>query len=159
MDTIFRYGWIFLIAMTFINGFILKYRSKKYISQNSHLADGYDKLFKGWLLYGNIPWVIMAIGDLTKISHGIWDYFDPKSMNPMVLLFHFATIVIWIMGSNWIYLNDGAVFLARHPGLIKFEGPGLSSDITSPKAIKLIWTLGLVGGIIGMVMMWTMDFK
>jgi hypothetical protein len=158
MDVIFRYGWLFLIVLTSINGFLLKVRSKKYIAQNSDLADGYDKLFKGWLLFGNIPWVIMAIGDMTKITNGIWEYCNPKSMNPMVLLFHFSAIVNWIIGSKWIYLNNGAVFLARHPGLIRFEGPGISSDITSPKAIKILWTLGLMGGIIGMIMSWIMDF-
>jgi hypothetical protein len=158
MDIIFRFGWIFLIIMTIINGFVLKYRSKKYIDQNPELADGYDKLFKGWLLYGNIPWLVMAIGDLTKITNGIWEYFNPKLMNPMVLLFHASIIIIWIIGSNWIYFKNGADFLAKHPGLFKFEGPGFSNDITSSKAIKIIWTLGLIGGIAGMTMMWTMNF-
>lgn len=157
MDFIFRYTWVMFIAVTIINGIILKTRSQKYITDNPDLKDGYDKLIKGWLIYGNIPWVIMAIGDLTGSTNGIWDYFHPKSMNPMVLIFHFSIIIIWILGSNWIYLKDGATFLTKHPGLIKFHGPGFSKDITSPVTIEIFWALGLAGGIAGMTMMWLMN--
>jgi hypothetical protein len=157
MEFIFRYTWVMFIAVTIINGIIFKTRSQRYIADNPDLKDGYDKLIKGWLFYGNIPWVIMAIGDMTGITNGVWNYFHPKSMNPMVLVFHFSIVVIWILGSNWIYLRGGADFLARHPGLIKFHGPGLYKDITSPKTIKMIWALALLGGIAGMTMMWLWD--
>lgn len=154
MDFIFRYAWVIFIAVMIINGIIFKTRSNKYIADNPELKDGYNKLIKGLLIYGNIPWVIMAIGDLTGITHGIWDYFNPKSMNPMVLIFHFSIIIIWIRGSIWIYLKDGATFLAKHPGLITFNGPGFNKEITSPVVIKIFWALALAGGIAGMTMMW-----
>lgn len=156
MELIFKHGWIFLIAMTIINGFVFKYRSKKYILENPDLTDGYDKIFKGWLLYGNIPWIIMAIGDLTKITDGIWEYFNPRLLNPMVLIFHISIILLWVIGSKWIYIEEGAELLAKHPGLIQFHAFGTSKDITSSTTIKIIWTLGLIGGIIGMTMMWFM---
>jgi hypothetical protein len=154
MDFILRHFWVMLIAVTTINGIIFKIRSQRYIADNSDLKDGYNKLIKGWLIYGNIPWVIMAIGDLTGITNGVWDYFPPKSMNPMVLGFHFSIVILWILGSNWIYRRGGADFLAKHPGLITFDGPGFKQDITSPNTIKIIWGLFLVSGIAGMIMMW-----
>ena len=43
------------IAVTIANRLILKYRSKKYKAEKPELEDGYDKYFKGWLFYGNIP--------------------------------------------------------------------------------------------------------
>lgn len=143
--------------MTIINGILFRARSQKYIADNPDLKGGYDKLIKGWLIYGNIPWIIMAIGDLTGYTNGVGDYFHPKLMNPMVLIFHFSIIIIWTLGSNWIYLKDGATFLANHPGLISFNGPGFSNDITSPVAIKIFWALALAGGIAGMTMMWLMN--
>jgi hypothetical protein len=157
MKLIFNYGWIFLISMTIINGLVFKYRSKKYISENPELADGYENLFRGWMLWGNIPWIIMAIGDLTKITHGTWEYINPRQLNPMVLLFHFSVIVIWVIGSKWIYLENGAEFIAKHPGLIRFHGFGKSTDITSSGTIKILWTLGIIAGIIGLISMWTIN--
>ncbi len=62
MEIVFKHTWIMFIAVTIANGLILKFRSKKYIAEKPELKEGYDKYFRGWLLYGNIPWVIMAIG-------------------------------------------------------------------------------------------------
>jgi hypothetical protein len=133
---------------------VFKYRSKAYINQNPALAEGYSKIFKGWIIYGNIPWIIMGIGDLSKITNGIWDYFNPRLLNPMVLFFHISIIVIWLIGSKWIYLDNGADLLAKHPGFIRFRVLWHVKDITSIKIIKIMWSLALLGGIAGMTMMW-----
>ncbi|MDF3078009.1 MAG: hypothetical protein K0S09_1898 [Sphingobacteriaceae bacterium] len=158
MEFIFKHAWIILTVMTIYNGIAFKKRSKQYIAANNDLERGYDKLVKGWLIYGNLPWVVMAIGDLTGITNSIEDYTNPKSLNPMVLVFHFSIILLWLLGSNWIFLKNGANFLAKHPGLITFHGPGINKDITSPLAIKIFWCLGLAGGIAGMTMLWFINF-
>ena len=139
-----------MIIGNIIVGITFKIYSKKYIADDPKLKDGYDKLIKGWFIIGNIPWVIMTIGDFTGLTNGMQEYFDPKSMNPMVLVLHFYTVVLLVLGSRWIYLKDGADFLAKHPGLIR----GLGGDITSPKTIKIIWTIVLVAGIASMTEMW-----
>ena len=157
MEFFFKYTWIFFIIGTIINGIVFKIRSEKYITANPELKPGYDKLIKGWLVFGNIPWIIIGIGNLSGITNSIWDYFNPKSLNPMVLVFHLSIIIIWILGSRWIYLKGGAEFLVRHPGLVKFNGPGFSNNIESPTAIKIFWGVCLLGGIAGMIMMWVMD--
>ena len=157
MEIIFKQTWIIFIAVTTANGMILKYRSAKYIAQNPELKKGYDKYFKGWMIYGNIPWVIMMIGNLSGITNNTFEYFNPKAMNPMVLIFHFSIIVLWILSVRWIYFKNGAKFIESHPGLLqksKFNG---NTNVTA-KQIKLFFPLMLLGGIAGMVMMWIMDF-
>ena len=154
MEFIFKYAWVLFVAGTLINVISLKKQSQSYIAEDPTLKEGYDKLIKGWLIYGNIPWLIMAIGDLTGITNGVWDYFNPKSMNPMVLLFHITVVILWIIGSNWIYFKGGADFIVKHPGLVQFHGPGINKYTSSPLAIKIFWALALLGGITGMVMMW-----
>ncbi len=156
MEIIFKHTWIMFIAVTIANGLILKYRSKKYIAQKPELADGYDKYFKGWMVFGNIPWVIMMIGNLSGITQNTFDYFNPKTMNPMVLVFHFSIIVLWILSVKWIYFNNGAEFIETHPGLLKKSSLSGHTNITA-KQIKLFFPLMLLGGIIGMVMMWIID--
>jgi len=142
-----------LIIGNIIVGITFKIYSKKYIADDPKLKDGYGKLIKGWFIIGNIPWVIMTIGDFTGLTNGMQEYFDPKSMNPMVLVLHFYTVVLLVLGSRWIYLKDGADFLAKHPGMIKV----LFEDITSPKTIKIYWTIVLVAVIAAQTKRWLLD--
>ena len=136
----------------------MKSQSKKYINQNPGLKKGYDKIFKGILLFGNIPWVIIAIGELTGITNGLQDYFNPKSLNPLVLIFHFYILLIWVLSVHWIFFKDGADFLAQHPGLISYRRFNNSNDITSSKDIKILFALALFGTIGILAMMWLLDF-
>src|SRR5690606_38784976 len=119
MELLFKHPWIVFIAFTVLNGLLLKSRSKKYIEANPDLKLGYDNYFKGWLFYGNIPWVIMMIGTLSGVTESIFDYLNPKSMNLMVLVFHFSLIVLWVLSVRWIYFKKGAEFIEKHPGLFQ----------------------------------------
>ena len=156
MDFIFRHACVTFIVVTIANYFILKSRTQKYVDQNPELKIGYDKLFKVLLIYGNIPWVIMAIGDLTSQTNGLFDYFNPKSFNPFVLAFHFYIIIIWVLSVRWVYFKNGADFLLTHPGFIHIRGFGNSITPTS-NLIKVFFALALLGGIAGMTMMWLVD--
>lgn len=157
MEILFRHAWILFIVVNIVNGFILNYRSKKHIAQNPELEAGYRQYLKGWLIYGNIPWVIMMIGNLSGLTHSIYEYFNPKTLNPMVLTFHLSIIVLWVLGVRWIFFKGGAEFIENHPGLWRKSSFNGSTDVTA-KQVKLFFPLMLAGGIAGMVMMWTMDF-
>ncbi|AEA44886.1 hypothetical protein [Fluviicola taffensis] len=153
---LFKYFWIAFIIITFVNAFIMRHRSKKYITEMPDLKDGYDKLFKGMIFYGNIPWVIMGFGIISGLSNNMFDYFNPKSMNSIVLVFHFSIIVLWVLSIRWIYFKSGAEFIENHPGFIQVQGFGNRNNI-SAKQIKLFYPLMLAVGIAGMIMMWIMD--
>ena len=157
MEIIFKHTWIMFIAVTIANGLILKYRSKKYTAEKPELEDGYDKSFKGWLFYGNIPWVIMMIGNLSGMTQNTFEYFNPKAMNAIVLVFHFSIILLWVLSVRWIYFKNGAEFIETHPGLIQKSSLSGNTNVTA-KQIKLFFPLMLLGGIAGMIMMWIMDF-
>lgn len=144
------------ITVTIANGLILKYRSKQYITQNPELKEGYDKYIMGWMIYGNIPWVVMMIGNLSGITQSTFEYFNPKAMNPMVLIFHCSIIVLWILSLRWIYFKNGAEFIETHPGLMQKSSFSGKTNITA-KQIKLFYPLMLLGGIAGMVIMWISD--
>ena len=157
MEIIFKHTWIMFIAVTITNGLILKYRSKKYIAQNPKLKKGYDKYFKGWLIYGNVPWLIMMLGNLSELTQNTFEYFNPKTMNPMVLTFHFSIVILWVLSVRWIYFKNGAEFIENHPGLMQKSSFSGNTNVTA-KQIKLFFPLMLFGGIAGMVMMWFIDF-
>ena len=153
---LFRNFWIVLIIMTVVNAFIMKYRSRSYIAESPELKKGYDKLFSGMILYCNIPWVIMGLGVLLGFTNGMFDYFNPKSMNLMVLFFHFSIVVLWVLSLWWVYFNKGAEFIEKHPGFIQVRSFGKRSNVTA-KQIKLFYPLMLLGGVLGMIMMWVKD--
>jgi len=156
MEVIFKQAWILFIAVTIANAFIIKFRAKKYIAKNPDLETGYENLFKGIILFGNIPSVIIAIGNLSGMTNNIFDFFNPRAMNPVVIIFHASIIILWILGIRWIYFRNGAAFLKSHPGLIQKRGFNDNADVTAEQ-IKIFFPLMLLGGIIGMIMMWVME--
>lgn len=147
-----KHIWILFITITIVNGLVLKYRSRGYIARDPELAPGYEKLFRGWIFYGNIPWIIIAIGNLTGLTNNIFEYFQPRQMNPAVLIFHLSTIILWILLVKWIYFEKGAEFLERHPGL--FRKSGFSNKDLSAGKIKFFLPLMLLGGVVSMIIMW-----
>ena len=94
----------------------------------------------------------MAIGDLSGMTYDIFEFFFPGDMNPIVLIFHASIIFLWILSGWWIYFKNGAEFLERHPGLLRTSGFG--ENITA-KQLKIIFPFVILGGIFGMVLMWT----
>lgn len=156
MPTVFNNFWIMFIVVTVANGLIWKYKSKKYIEQKPELKESYNKLIKGWLIYGNIPWVIMAIGMLSGMTKRMDEFFNPKEMNPIVILFFISIIGIWIIGTYWIFLKKGAEKLVAHPGFITQTEKG--NEKFETMKIKLIWIAGILGGIFGIYIMFNQDF-
>lgn len=145
-EFLFRYFWIAFIVSTVINAFMLRRRSREYIERDPQLEEGYRALFKGYLIYGNIPWVIMGIGILQGSVNSIFSYFHPAQLNPAVLTFHASIIVLWLLSVRWIYFKGGAELLERHPGLLKGN--------PSARRIKFFFPLILLAGVAGMAMMW-----
>jgi hypothetical protein len=146
MEFIIKHGWILFILVTLLNGIILKFRANKYIKQNPELKEGYDNYFKGWIIFGSIPWTIMGIGDLTGMTNNIFEFFAPRMMNPIVLFFHFSIIGLYVLMTWWIYFKGGAEFMANHPGLLR--------NNPSAKYIKIMIPFMLLGGVIAMIFMW-----
>ncbi len=156
MEIIFKHIWIIFIALTIVNGLIIKYRSTKYIAENAELEEGYNRYFWGWIIYLNIPWVIMMIGSLSGITQNTSEFFSPRAMNPIVLIFHFSLIVLWVLAVRWIYFKNGAEFFETHPGLIQKSGFSGNKHITA-KQVKLFFPFMHLGGIIAMIIMWFID--
>lgn len=156
MEIIFKHGWILFIIQVIVNAFIMRRRSQAYIEINPDLKVGYDKLFKNFLIFGNIPWLIMGIGDITGLTEGMFDFFNPRQLNPIVLIFHACLLVLWMLGSYWIYVKDGAEFLAKHSGFFNSYEASKTSSLNKNN-VKLTWTLLMLGSIIGEIIMWNMD--
>ncbi|MBN2436833.1 MAG: hypothetical protein JXK07_16350 [Spirochaetes bacterium] len=158
MKIVFENFWLFFIIAASITGINFKIKSKKYIKDNPELKSGYNKMFTGWMVFGNIPWIIVGIGSIGNYTKNIFDYFNPKNLNPFVLIFYISIIFIWVLSVYWIYFKNGAEFIEKHPGLFIKRGFGDNLDKVTAKQIKILLGLGLLGGIIGLIMIWIIDF-
>jgi len=156
MEIVFKNFWIFFILVTILNGIILKVRSRKYISENPELKEGYKKYFKGWIFYGNIPWLIMAIGNISGMTENVFEYLNPRSWNPIVLIFHVSVVVLWILGIRWIYFYKGAEFIELHPGLFQKSSFKSNRNLTA-KDVKIYYAVAVLSGSIAMIITW-MDY-
>ena len=143
--------------VTGINWLVFRKRAQEHIEENPQLEEGYKALFRGYLLWLNIPWMVMGIGCTVGGIPSVWHYFRPRDGNPYVLAWFGSVFFLWVFGTFWLFFRDGAETLARHPGVMKF-GYGLKSKgITSPALIKAIWLLVLAGGIVGAVVIWSTE--
>ncbi len=145
-----RYFWAICIVVTGINVIIFKVRSSRHIQDNPELAEGYATLFRGYLTWVNLPWVVMGIGCTVGGVPTVWHYFRPQDGNPYVLAWFASVFLLWITGTYWLFFRDGAEMLVKHPG-------AFNANISNPTMVKVFWFLGLAGGVFGVIMMWTMD--
>ena len=156
-DVVSQYFWLICIMLTVINWMSFRKRAQKYIEENPELKEGYEELFRGYLRWVSMPWLVMGFGCTVGGVPSVWHYFRPRDENPFVLAWFACIFVLWLYGTYWLFLRNGAEKLATHPGAIKFSYGLECKDITNPNLIKLLWLLALAGGVVGVALMWTSD--
>ncbi|MEP6670314.1 MAG: hypothetical protein ABJF10_14230 [Chthoniobacter sp.] len=147
---LFRHGWLIAIAFNVFNAFALRARARTYILQKPELAGGYQRLFKGFLFWWSLPWIVMGIGIEWGGVPSIFSYFRPRDGNPFVVGWFAVIAVEWILGFYWLFARRGAEFLIEHPGLLR--GPS-----QSPATIRLFYCLMVAGGVLGLIFLFVMD--
>jgi hypothetical protein len=145
-----KWFWVMCIIVTLINGAVFRFRAQKHIRLNPDLEDGYKRIIKGFVTWGNVPWIVMGIGSTIGGVPSVWHYFNPKEGNPYVLGFFASIFLVWFMGSYWIFFKGGALELVNHSGIFNY-------DIKSPTIVKLIWIACLLGGMAGVFIMYTQN--
>lgn len=113
---LFRHFWLVLIVVTVVNGVAAQRRIKPVVDHNPSLADGYQRLFRGYFVWANVPWVLMGIG---IVFGGV------PTVHHYLLAFDLWMVRVWWVafggllaaGTAWMLIGGGADALARHPGL------------------------------------------
>ena len=148
MEQVFRspHLWIVFVLATCANAVYFRVRSR----EQPELADGYTALIRGWLLWGNLPWLVMAVGLETGHVPSFWYYLRPRDGSPYVLAWYGCVVALWLLGFYWIFLRGGAEMLAKHSRI--FRG-----DLSNPAKVKLMYLLCVAGGVAGLTFLFVMD--
>jgi len=143
--------WLLAIIVTSIPVLGAKQASKYYVRQDPSLTAGYRRLFCRYLIWMNIPWVVMGTGMIIGKVPSLWHFFKPRDGNPYVLAWFGSLIVLMVAITYWIFFRGGAEILIKHHGV-------LSISTSNPMVIKLFWLMFLSVGLLVIVMTWTADF-
>lgn len=141
-----RHVWLLFVVFTSAQALAWWRRGKKARERDPSLTDGYRRLIRGYLVWGNLPWVAMGVPVLLGFVPSSVSYLELNFKNPFTLAWLGLVVVIWILESHWLFLQGGAEQLTTHPGLINFKHP-------QPWKIKLYWLACLAGGIAGLVLL------
>jgi hypothetical protein len=91
VELIFRHAWLLFIGVTCANGAIWWTRAKKEIAAHPELTETYRELVRGWLIYGNLPWVVMGAGILAGGVPSVFQYFNPRN-GPFVIAWYVTVV-------------------------------------------------------------------
>ena len=103
-----KWFWLVCILVTCLNGAIFWMRAKKKIQQIPNSANGYRTIIRGFVTWGNLPWVVMGVGCTIGGVPSVWHYFNPRGGNGNILAFLVSVVLLWILGSRWIFFRGGA---------------------------------------------------
>ena len=105
------------------------------MAKNPALTWGYRRLILGFLIYGNIPWLILgAVFELPRAFRG-----------PLLIAFAITIVVYWIAGVWWLAFGGGAEQLAAHPGILR--GPPRDAWTIKVQVLSILGAT-LVGGVL-----------
>jgi hypothetical protein len=108
-SSMLRHLWLMFVVVTFVNAAIWWSRGRSEIAKNPALKWGYRRLVLGFLIYGNIPWLILAASfELPRAFRGL-----------LLIAFAITIVVYWIAGFYWLAFGGGAEELAAHPGILR----------------------------------------
>ncbi len=142
-----------IVMMSAAGWFTVKRAARERILHDPKLKEGYDRFLRNYLIYANIPWVVMGIGLLFDSGTKSSDYIPPKTGSVAIIAFHVSMIFFWAVALFWTYFRGGAQFFVDHPGILAFNWQ--HGDLKSPLAVKLIIAVVFLGLAFGEYSMWT----
>lgn len=157
-EVLIRHFWAALLAVTVLNGIIFKRRSRQCVEEDPQLAARCRSFVRGWLIWMNLPWLVMGIGSTVGGIPTIFHYGRPRDGNPYVLAVWISIFVMQIVSFYWIFFCKGAETMAEC-GVMNPRPSGHLAFFNTPAVIKIAFLLCLAGATIAAITMWTSDIQ
>ena len=147
-----NYVWLAPLAISLLNGIIIRKSSQSQILLNPKSEEGFKKILFFVIVYANIPWVIMGIGNVLELSNN-GDYIKIDLGNPFVLTFYLSILILLGFMIRWIYFKNGAEFIQEHP---MRSGLFDSGDLVrlNARQIKVGFGFVLVAALSSIIFLW-----
>jgi hypothetical protein len=116
IEVVFKHFWLVFVVATIVNGRYWLAGVQGRIRAQPELAPGYRRLYRGYLFWCNVPWLLMGAGILSGQVRWMFDFLEPRSGNPYVLAWWWSMAALLALGTVWVFWGGGATTLARHPG-------------------------------------------
>jgi hypothetical protein len=113
----FRYLWVFFLFMGLVNCFLGWRSVMAHIKDNAALRVKYRQLFILYVIWTNLPWVVMGLGILFGGAAGVLDFLVPASGNTTVMVWWGLFFVMNFSLAGWVLFGGGAETLEKYPGL------------------------------------------
>ena len=146
-----KWAWAFFILVTLVNAAAFVNRGRRESQANPERREGYRTITRAFVIWCNLPWVVMGVGRVYGGVPSIFSFFRPRDGNPYVIAFFCSVFLLWTLVTYWLILRGGAQKLVDHPGLLNIE-------IKSPRGVLIYWFLCLAGGITSVVLMFLYDY-
>jgi hypothetical protein len=76
---LFRYFWLVFIVVTCANAAMWWRRAQAVIAQHPERRESYRRLVLGFVVWGNLPWVVMGLGIVIGGVPTVFHYFNPRN--------------------------------------------------------------------------------
>jgi len=117
---LFRHAWLLFVLTTCAQGAIWWRTSKPRIAQDPSLGPEYRNLIRSFLIYGNLPWLVMGAGIISGAVPSTLHYFNPRN-GPFVITFYVVLVTLWIAQFYWLFFRNGAEILINQLAFVASE--------------------------------------
>lgn len=155
IDYALKNVWLICIVATVINAFLFRYRVEHYIAEDPERERGYNDMLKVMLVFLNMPWVIIGIGNSNGMTSSIVEYTYLHPSPPIVQIFYAYILITLLIIGRWVIYGSGAEFLERHPGLLdKSKKPGAGKKEMTAGQYRNTFKLLVGFGIFMVILVW-----
>ena len=102
IEVVFKHFWLAFVVVTIINARYWRAGVQGRIRAQPELEAGYRRLYRGYLFWGNVPWLLMGAGVLSGQVQWMFDFLQPRSGNPYVLAWWWAMAALLALGTVWM---------------------------------------------------------
>jgi hypothetical protein len=136
-----RHFGSFCLTFALIAGCIQTLHSLIAVRKRPELKEEYQKLILGFTLFMGLPWLFIALGELVQGIPGMYYFFLFGNGNFFSWIFVITIFCEYAIFLYWLWFRKGAELLFSHPLLFY--------RVSSPRMAQILFTLMILGGIIG----------
>jgi hypothetical protein len=142
----FKSFWVVGLIWTALNAVIYRVQANEDIRVHPERTEGYRRLIRGFVIWFSLPWIALGIMVISGALQSVEELFGTEQ--PAALLLQALAVGYWIMMIRWVFFEKGAETLERYPAMLRpgFRDAGM---------IKLWTALGIAGGCLGLITIWS----